>query len=100
MKHEKILTVALAVMLVVSFALAVASLIMPTLVLAKPPDPGPKDIWYGCLCRQYDASWEPCVGGVDPYECCDVMCWRGYWHCRSGYYITCGVPPGCDSYPW
>jgi hypothetical protein len=99
MKYRNLLTVALAIMLVASFALAVASLVMPRPALAKPPDPGPKDIWYGCLCEEIEYAWE-CVGQANAYRCCDEMCWRGYWHCRSGYYIVCHLPPGCDSYPW
>jgi len=95
MKHWKILMVALAVMLVVSFALAVTSLIIPRPVLAKPPEPD--CIWYGCLCEEIEYAWE-CVGQANPYRCCDTLCWNGYWQCLSGYYISCGVPPGCDTY--
>lgn len=77
----------------------------PPTIADVPPGTSPEGIWYGCLCE--DWFWWSC-DNVNYYECCQQMVWNDddpnpknhYWQCMTGYYLTCGLPPGCDAVPW
>ena len=102
-RMQRVVMGVLVVMLVVSFALAVAGLIMPRPALAKPPDPGAESCWAwltfgygyedcGSCGHELQHVWaykcycEVCYCAL--YECCGECDWF-YWGC-----ISCSMSAG------
>lgn len=75
----------------------------PPTISDAPSGAEPDGIWYGCLCESW--YWWSC-NNVNYYECCNQMVWNDddpqhpYWQCMTGYYMTVGLPPGCDVVDW